>query len=180
MILHCSPFESDLTIFVDPFWHFEHSGMPSVCFAFVRVSVIMRIHFEPALLPSGVLLFFRATCVRLCGLVSTFLPPVYSAHVPYIPTSHGIFVRHHYGFHRVLFSSLYALGGNIGASCVVFVFVRLEFFPCCRRSCILAYLFFQGGRCALASAGDAFKLLLTCRGDHWRHIDRPHTSNVAY
>ena len=117
-----------------------------------------------------------------------------------------VFCTHYYGFHRVLFPSLCALGGNIGASPAVFVFVRHEFFPCCcHRSCILAYLFFQGLRCALASASDAFKLLLTRGGstlstigvpliapvgptsrtefhavDHWRPIDSPHRSQVAY
>ena len=123
VILHCSLFKSDLTIFVDLLWHFKHRGMPSFFFAFVCFSVITMIHFEPALLPSVVYYFSAARKnVRLCGFGSTF---------------------HYDGLDHVLFPSLYALGGNIRASCVVSVFVRHWFFPCCRRPCILAYLFYK-------------------------------------
>ena len=73
----CSLFEFDLTILVDPFGYFRHSGMPSVFNAFVRLSVIMMIHFEPALLTSVVLLMCSTTSVRFCWLVFT---------IPYLST----------------------------------------------------------------------------------------------
>ena len=82
-----------------------------------------------------------------------------------------------------------------------------NFFPFrCRLFLNLAYLFFQRFRWALDSGSDAVKLLQLCRdltlstlgvplialvgliykvlgfhvADHWRHIDRPHRSHVAY
>ena len=79
--------------------------MPSVFFAFVRFSVIMIIHFEPALLPSVVQILHSTTSFRLCGLVSTSPPPMWSAHVAHILTSSDVMVRHYYIFHRALYPS---------------------------------------------------------------------------
>ena len=62
----------------------------------------MMIRFEPVLLPSVVLLLRSTTTLLLCGLVSTFPPPVYSVHVSHILTSSDVLVRHYYSFHRVL------------------------------------------------------------------------------
>ena len=145
--------------------------------AFVCLSVTTEIRFESALVASVVLLFCSLTSVRpsLC-IRFHFPPPVWSAYFPYISTSHGVLVPRCHGFHRVLFPSPYALGGNIEASrVVVAVFVRHEVFPfCCRLSCILVYSFFQDShRCALVSASDAFKLSLTCRGSMLSTIGVP-------
>ena len=136
--------------------------MFSVLVAFVRFSVIMVIHFEPTFLPSVFLLLCSTTSVRLGGLISTFPPPVWSAHVPHILTSSDVLVRHYYSFHRVLFPSSKSLGSIIDASRVA-VFMRRFIYFCYRGSRILAYLFSQGFRWALDSSSDAFKQLLMCR-----------------
>ena len=125
----------------------------------------------------------------------TFPRPVQSANVPHVPTSSDVLVRHYYSFHRVLFPRLPAL-----------LFSSDEFSFSLPPFLYLGVLVFQRFRWALDSACDAFKLILRYRdltlstlgvpliapvgpissirgfhvADHWRHIDRPYISHVAY